>query len=79
MGENKPVEEALRHARDFLPDLKISKRIFARTIDNIEIMGMPLETAVFDESYGSLRNIPSNTIISFVETDSLPVILSLPF
>ncbi|MFH1240228.1 MAG: type II secretion system F family protein [Candidatus Diapherotrites archaeon] len=64
MGENKPVEDALRHARDFLPDLMISKRIFARTVENIEMMGMPLEAAVFDESYGSLRNIPSNTIFT---------------
>ena len=64
MGENKPVEDALKHARDFLPDLIISKRIFARTVENIEIMGMPLEAAVFDESYGSLRNIPSNMIYS---------------
>ena len=62
LGENKPVEEALRHTRDFLPDLAVSERIFGRTIENIELLGMPLEAAVFDPMYGSLKNIPSNII-----------------
>ncbi len=62
LGENKPVEEALKHTRDFLPGFEISKRIFARTVENIELLGMPLESAVFDKHYGSLRNIPSRTI-----------------
>ena len=62
LGENKPVEEALKHTRNFLPGFEISKRIFTKTIENIELLGMPLELAVFDKNYGSLRNVPSRTI-----------------
>jgi len=64
LGENKPVEEALRHVKDFLPNLAVSDRIFGKTVDNVEVLGMPLEAAVFDPLYGSLKNIPSNTIHS---------------
>jgi hypothetical protein len=62
LGENKPVEEALKHTRDFLPGFEISKRVFSRTVENIELLGMPLEAAVFDRNYGSLRSLPSRTI-----------------
>ncbi|MFA5357669.1 MAG: hypothetical protein WC308_01985 [archaeon] len=62
MGENKPVENALKHAKNFLPNLKISERIFAKTIENIELLGMPLETAVFSPVYGSMKGIPSDTL-----------------
>lgn len=62
MGENKPVENALKHARDFLPNLLISKRIFGKTIENIELMGLPLDGAVFDPIYGSMKGIPSATL-----------------
>ncbi|MDD5148420.1 MAG: hypothetical protein PHH08_03060 [Candidatus ainarchaeum sp.] len=64
LGENKPVEEALKHTRNFLPNLLISQRVFAKTVDNIELLGMPLEQAVFDRNYGSLKNMPSNIIQS---------------
>ncbi len=62
LGENKPVEEALKHTRSFLPDFKISQRVFGKTIENIELLGMPLHAAVFDSNYGSMRNLPSKTI-----------------
>jgi hypothetical protein len=62
LGENKPVEEAMRHTRDFLPNLAVSQRVFGRTVENIQLLGMPLEAAVFDPMYGSLKNIPSNII-----------------
>ena len=67
MGENKPVEEALRHTRSFLPNLKISEKIFGKTVENIELMGMPLEAAFFDPNYGSLKDIPSTTIKSSIK------------
>ena len=62
MGENKPVEDAIRHVTEFLPDLKISKTVFAKTLDNINLAGMPLEQAVFDEYAGSVSKIPSTII-----------------
>ncbi len=62
LGENRPVEEALKHTKKFLPDFKVSKRIFGRTVENIELLGMPLEAAVFDSNYGSMKHLPSKTI-----------------
>ncbi len=62
LGENKPVEEALKHTRNFLPDFRISQRLFGKTVENIELLGLPLQAAVFDKNYGSLKNLPSKTI-----------------
>ncbi|PIN99223.1 MAG: hypothetical protein COT90_00530 [Candidatus Diapherotrites archaeon CG10_big_fil_rev_8_21_14_0_10_31_34] len=64
MGENKPVEDALRHAQNFLPDYVISQKLFGKTVDNINLLGMPLENAVFDPNYGALKNNPSSIIRS---------------
>ncbi|MDO8625382.1 MAG: hypothetical protein Q7R47_04840, partial [Candidatus Diapherotrites archaeon] len=64
MGENKPVEEAMQHTRLFLPKTLVAERIYGRTVDNIHMLGMPLETAVFDHTFGSLKNIPSAIIKS---------------
>ncbi len=64
MGENKPVEESLRHAQNFLPDYVISQKLFGKTVDNINLLGMPLENAVFDPNYGALKHNPSNIIRS---------------
>ncbi|MDD4251114.1 MAG: hypothetical protein PHX27_02890 [Candidatus ainarchaeum sp.] len=62
MGENKPVENALKHAKEFLPNLLISTRVFGKTVENIELMGMPLDLAIFDPIYGSLKGIPSKVL-----------------
>ncbi|HIH09806.1 MAG TPA: hypothetical protein HA254_03995 [Candidatus Diapherotrites archaeon] len=62
MGENKPVEDAMKHVIEFLPDMKVSRLIFGRTLDNIKLMGMPLEQAVFDQNMGSVAKIPSALI-----------------
>ncbi len=64
MGENKPVEDAIKHVQEFLPDLRISRTVFTRTLDNINLLGMPLEQAVFERNSGSVANIPSNLIKS---------------
>jgi len=62
MGENKPIEEAIKHTTEFLPNLKISKKIYAKTLDNISLLGMPLHNAVFDPSFGALKDVPSSVI-----------------
>ncbi len=64
MGENKPIEDALKRAQTFLPNLNISKKVFAKISDNIALMGMPFETAIFDTRYGALVNVPSKIIRS---------------
>lgn len=61
MGENKPVEEAFKHTVAFLPDFKIS-RVFSKILDNITILAMPLDKAVFDKDYGALKHVPSSLI-----------------
>ena len=62
LGENKPLEDAIKHAREFLPNYVISDRIFSRILDNIHLLGMPIDSAVFDTRFGALVNIPSDTI-----------------
>ncbi|MCH7902154.1 hypothetical protein IIC68_00190 [archaeon] len=62
LGENKPIEDAMKHVQEFLPDFKISKTIFAKTLDNIKLMGLTLESAAFDKNVGSVAKIPSTLI-----------------
>ncbi|MFH0974126.1 MAG: type II secretion system F family protein, partial [Candidatus Micrarchaeota archaeon] len=64
MGENKPVEEALHSAVQFLPKSKVAHDVFARVLDNITTMGMTLDAAIFDETFGAMRNLPSRVIAS---------------
>ncbi len=64
LGENKPVEEALRGATEFLPKSVLAKRVFKRILLNITTMGMTFDAAVFDKTFGALKNIPSRTIKS---------------
>ncbi|MBS3057073.1 MAG: type II secretion system F family protein [Candidatus Diapherotrites archaeon] len=64
MGENKPVEEAFKHAKEFLPNYKISQEVFGRIVDNINLLGMPLDGAIFDSNYGALKDNPSAIIRS---------------
>jgi len=64
LGENKPVEEALKYTQEFLPGQSISKEVFGKTIDNISLLGMPLSAAVFDPVYGSVKDNPSPLIKS---------------
>lgn len=64
LGENKPIEDALRHTQIFLPNNIVSQEVFGKTVDNIHVLGMPLENAIFDPAYGSLKNNPSQIITS---------------
>ena len=62
LGENRPMEEALRQAREFLPKSKIASEVFGRILDNISSLGMTLEGAIFDPTFGAIKNYPSSTI-----------------
>jgi hypothetical protein len=64
LGENKPIEDALSHTKDFLPKSLIAQNVFAKTLDNIRIMGLNLKASLFDPNYGSLKNNPSRLINS---------------
>lgn len=63
LGENKPVEDAIAYARKFLPKYLISERLYGKILDNIKILGMPLEQSVFDKKYGALVFIPSAIVL----------------
>jgi len=59
LGEGKPIEDALMSTRDFFSDLTISQDLLAKTNDNINLLGMPVEQALFDPTFGSLKYNPS--------------------
>jgi len=62
LGENKPIEEALRSAVQFLPKSKVGNKVFRRVLENITMMGMTLDAAIFDETFGAMKDVPSRTI-----------------
>ncbi len=62
LGENRPIEDALRHAIDFLPKSRVSKRVFKRILENITTLGMTLDSAIFDPTFGAVANVPSEVI-----------------
>ena len=62
LGENRPMEDALRHAIEFLPKSKVASTVFRRILENITMLGMTLDAAIFDRTYGALKEVPSNTI-----------------
>lgn len=62
LGENRPMEEALRHAIEFLPKSRIAKNIFQKILDNISMLSMTMDAAIFDDTYGALKNVPSQII-----------------
>ncbi|MFH1106372.1 MAG: hypothetical protein V1787_00600 [Candidatus Micrarchaeota archaeon] len=64
LGENKPMEDALAYAIDFLPKSKVGEKFFRRVLENVTLLGMTLEAAAFDRTYGALRYIPSQIIRS---------------
>lgn len=64
LGENRPMEMALQNAVEFLPKSKIANRVFRKVLENIALLGLTLEAAVFDKVYGAMRDLPSQTIRS---------------
>ncbi|HIH20743.1 TPA: hypothetical protein HA244_05745, partial [Candidatus Micrarchaeota archaeon] len=64
LGENKPIEEALRASVQFLPKSKVGKTVFKRILENITFMGLTLEDAIFDKTFGVVKNLPSRLIRS---------------
>ncbi|MFH1056724.1 MAG: hypothetical protein V1717_02940 [Candidatus Micrarchaeota archaeon] len=62
LGENKPFEEALRSSVHFLPKSKIGKQVFKRILENITLLGMTIEGAIFDKTFGVLKDLPSRTL-----------------
>lgn len=61
LGENRPIEEAIAYTSNFLSTTKISG-MFRRTDENIRNLGMTVEGALFDPTYGSLKHVHSDLI-----------------
>ncbi len=59
LSEGKPMETALKDTMHFFPDLVISQDLLAKVVDNINLLGMPLDQALFDPLFGALKNNPS--------------------
>jgi len=59
LAEGKPIEDALQKTKDFFPELTISQDLFAKTMDNVNLLGLPLEQAMFDPTFGSMKHNPS--------------------
>ena len=64
LGESRPMEEAMRSALEFLPRSKVANRVFRRILENVTMLGMTIEAAVFDGAYGAMKNMPSQTLRS---------------
>ncbi len=62
LGENRPMEDALRHAIAFLPKSAVANKIFKRVLENITQLGMTVDNAIFDPNYGAVRDVPSEVI-----------------
>jgi hypothetical protein len=62
LGENRPMEDALRSSIEFLPKSAVAHKIFRRVLDNITQLGMTIDAAIFDSNYGAVRDVPSETI-----------------
>lgn len=62
LGENRPMEEALRQAVEFLPKSRIASDVFRKILQNISEMGMTIESAIFDPTFGAVKNYPSEII-----------------
>jgi hypothetical protein len=64
LGENRPIEDSLRHASEFLPRSKLANTVFKRILDNISTLGMTIDNAIFDPTFGAVKDIPSQVILS---------------
>ncbi len=64
LGENRPLEDALKHAVEFLPNSKIASIVFRKILDNVTTLGMTIDEAVFNPTFGALKHLPSKTIQS---------------
>ncbi len=64
LGENKPMEQALKSAVEFQPRSIMAQKVFRKVLDNITTLGMTIETAIFDRTFGAVKLIPSKIIRS---------------
>jgi hypothetical protein len=62
LGENRPIEDAFKHSVEFLPKSVLARDVFARIVENVTSLGMTVKAAMFDSTFGALKDMPSQTI-----------------
>ncbi len=73
LGEKKPVEDALSYVKRFMPESKVATEVLEDIQRNIMVLGLTLRSAIFDSTYGAMKNIPSRLMKSSfkIMTDSI--------
>lgn len=61
LDQGEPIENAMRTTATNTEGTESSK-FFAETVRNIQEFGLPLEMAMFDPTYGSIKYFPSNLV-----------------
>lgn len=64
LGEKKPLEDAVGYVKRFMPDSEVATVLFDKLLKNIMVLGLTLKGAVFDPTYGVLKNVPSRLMAS---------------
>ena len=54
LSEGKPMETAIKETKEF-SRIGYWSDVSAKTLDNINLLGMPLEQVLFDPMFGSLK------------------------
>ncbi len=73
LGEKKPMEDALKYVKKFMPESEVATELLDTVERNIMVMGLTLRSAIFDPVYGAMKNIPSRLMKSSfkIMTDSI--------
>jgi len=73
LGEKKPLEDAIKYVKRFMPESKVATELLENVEKNIMVLGLTLKSAIFDPVYGAMKFIPSRLINSAfrIMTDSI--------
>jgi hypothetical protein len=73
LGEKKPLEDAIGYVKHFMPESKVATELLENVQRNIMVMGLTLKSAIFDPTYGAIKNTPSRLMSSSfkIMTDSI--------
>ncbi len=64
LGDKKPLEDALKYVKKFMPESKVATELLDSVERNIMVMGLTLKSAIFDPVYGAMKYVPSRLINS---------------
>ncbi|MBN2517766.1 MAG: hypothetical protein JXB14_02895 [Candidatus Altiarchaeota archaeon] len=64
LGEKKPLEDAIAYVKRFMPESEVATTILDMMLRNIMVLGLTIKSAIFDPTYGALKNVPSRLMAS---------------